>query len=55
MSDLLEKPDPPGEFECCESGCSSCVWDFYFDKLDEWKRQQSLLKEQAEQEASSDE
>ena len=30
-----EKPIPPGDFECCESGCSQCVWDIYFDELDQ--------------------
>lgn len=55
MNELLEKPEPPGDYECCESGCSSCVWDFYYDKLKEWKQQQALLKTQSEQKENADE
>ncbi|WP_415900995.1 oxidoreductase-like domain-containing protein [Neptuniibacter sp. QD48_11] len=39
-----EKPIPPGDFECCESGCSQCVWDIYFDELDQWKAEQKPKK-----------
>lgn len=44
MSEILEKPEPPGDYECCENACSPCVWDLYFEKLDEWKQQQAQLK-----------
>ncbi len=55
MSELLEKPEPPGAYDCCENGCSPCVWDVYSDKLTEWKRRQAELKAQAEKEAEADE
>ncbi|MGI1671420.1 MAG: oxidoreductase-like domain-containing protein [Neptuniibacter sp.] len=55
MSDILEKPKPPGEYECCENGCSPCVWDFYYEKLDEWKRQRGELKVKTEEGVVSDE
>lgn len=44
---MKEKPLPPGDFECCESGCSRCVWDVYLEDLQEWKRQQQQSKNQA--------
>lgn len=24
-----QPPEPPGENECCESGCEACVWTVY--------------------------
>ncbi|TLU67077.1 hypothetical protein FE810_01970 [Thalassotalea litorea] len=39
---LQDKPQPPGDGECCESGvCDPCVWDFYYKKLQQWRIQQS--------------
>ncbi len=40
MSDVDEKPQPPGDYECCESGCSVCVWDVYFEALRAWQEEQ---------------
>lgn len=54
MSEILEKPEPPGEYECCDNACSPCVWDSYFEKLDEWKQQRAELKAKAEEEVVSD-
>ncbi|WP_185967995.1 oxidoreductase-like domain-containing protein [Thalassotalea sp. PS06] len=40
----LEKPTPPGDGECCESGvCDPCVWDFYYKELQQWRIKQSEL------------
>ncbi|TBR44220.1 hypothetical protein CBF23_002525 [Marinomonas agarivorans] len=33
---MKEKPTPPEEWECCESNCSPCVWDSYYEELREW-------------------
>ena len=48
---MLEKPTPPGEYECCESGCEPCVWDIYYEDMREWKEAQEKLK--AAQESQS--
>ena len=32
----MEKPTPPEDWECCESECSPCVWDNYYEALREW-------------------
>jgi Oxidoreductase-like protein, N-terminal len=40
----MDKPIPPGDGECCESGCSPCVWDRYYDALRAWEAQQASLK-----------
>lgn len=37
---MTEKPTPPGEYECCESGCEPCVWDIYNDELKAWQAEQ---------------
>lgn len=41
---MREKPTPPGEYECCESGCEPCVWDLYYEDLREWQQEQAALK-----------
>ena len=40
-----EKPTPPANSECCESECSPCVWDTYFEELKAWNAEQAALKE----------
>ncbi|DBA74943.1 TPA: hypothetical protein ACH3X2_009270 [Trebouxia sp. C0005] len=41
---LLERPQEPGPEECCQSGCSLCVWDMYKDNLHEYRVQQAQLR-----------
>jgi hypothetical protein len=44
----MEEPQPPELGECCGSGCSPCVWDLYYDKLEKyenWKADQEKIKE----------
>ena len=38
---MMEKPTPPGEYECCEGGCEPCVWDLYYEDLARWKAEQA--------------
>jgi len=30
-------PERPGDSECCQSGCSPCVFDFYYEELEEYR------------------
>ena len=32
-------PEEPGPGECCESGCDPCVWDFYNQERDHYRRE----------------
>lgn len=54
MSELIVKPEQPGEFECCENGCSACVWDLYYEQLQAWNEQQARLKATEEEGQSDD-
>jgi hypothetical protein len=48
MPDIFkrEKPSPPIDGECCESGsCTPCVWDKYYAKLKVWRLEQVEIKE----------
>lgn len=47
---MKEKPTPPEEWECCESGCFPCVWDAYHDALREWNSEQKEQEEAQSQE-----
>ncbi|MFW1677772.1 oxidoreductase-like domain-containing protein [Pontibacter sp. JAM-7] len=40
MSVQENKPVPPGDNECCESGCTPCVWDTYYEDLQAWQNAQ---------------
>ncbi|WP_299198067.1 oxidoreductase-like domain-containing protein [uncultured Amphritea sp.] len=42
---IREKPTPPADYECCESACSPCVWDTYYEELNIWNAEQKALKE----------
>lgn len=44
---MTEKPTPPGEYECCESGCEPCVWDIYNDELKAWQAAQKAKEQEA--------
>jgi len=33
----MEKPTPPGDYDCCESGCEPCVWDIYHTEMNLWR------------------
>lgn len=40
----LDKPDPPGDYDCCEGGCEPCVWDSYREAMRIWKEAQLTEK-----------
>ena len=47
LEDLMEKPTPPGDYDCCESGCEPCIWDSYYAELAEyqaWERAEKAKK-----------
>ncbi len=50
---MIEKPTPPADGECCESECSPCVWDRYYEELRLWQ-QQEVARKAAEQASSAD-
>lgn len=41
MTDQNYRPVPPGDCECCENGCTPCVWDTYIEALNEWNAKQA--------------
>ncbi len=52
MENLIPKPHPPADDDCCGGGaCNPCVWDHYYAERKKWRLQQVKLKEkeQAEQ------
>lgn len=30
-------PERPHDSECCQSGCSPCVFDFYYEQMDDYR------------------
>lgn len=37
-ADLPKPPDEPHPDECCNRGCCPCIFDYYQDALDRWKK-----------------
>ena len=35
------RPRPPVQGECCERGCEDCVWEVYYQCLEQWQAAQS--------------
>ena len=44
MTKPIEKPQQPADCECCEAGCSPCVWDTYYEALKLWQEQEAKVK-----------
>lgn len=42
---MSERPLPPEDYECCESACDPCVWDIYYQELQQWQQEQQQLSE----------
>lgn len=34
-----EAPPPPGDNECCDSGCERCVWTIHAEAVVAWREQ----------------
>lgn len=45
MPDKNEMPQRPADSECCEAGCTPCVWDTYFEQMAEWQAAEVKRKE----------
>ena len=30
-------PEKPEDYECCQRGCSPCIFDYYWDALERWE------------------
>lgn len=45
MNIMNQKPVKPDDSECCGSGCKPCIFDIYEQKLKEWEKGISNLKE----------
>ncbi|KEA65492.1 hypothetical protein ADIMK_0449 [Marinobacterium lacunae] len=41
---MIEQPTPPQEGECCESECSPCVWDTYYEEMALWRQAEAERK-----------
>jgi hypothetical protein len=37
-ADLPQPPDEPHPDECCGRGCCPCIFDYYRDALERWKK-----------------
>jgi len=44
---MTPAPAKPEEWECCESSCTPCVWDTYYDDMREWKAAQKAAAQEA--------
>ncbi|MFD2167635.1 oxidoreductase-like domain-containing protein [Thalassotalea euphylliae] len=47
--EIIEKPTPPGENECCDSACTPCVWDIFYEKRRKWRIQEAERREKEKQ------
>lgn len=54
MSMTTQRPQPPGDNECCEGGCSPCVWDRFYDEMRDWQAEQAALKAKEVEAAKKD-
>ena len=37
VDDIPPKPEKPDPNECCGSGCVPCIFDYYYQRLEEWE------------------
>lgn len=43
---MSEEPTRPEEWECCESSCTPCVWDTYYEEMRTWKAAQKAAAQE---------
>jgi len=44
---VLTRPSEPGPEDCCQSGCTYCVWEIYQQDLEAFQDQERAKKEKA--------
>ncbi|KAJ7514206.1 hypothetical protein O6H91_23G033100 [Diphasiastrum complanatum] len=46
--EILEKvgtpPEKPLPGDCCGNGCTNCVWDMYFDELEQYNKRKEAMQ-----------
>lgn len=42
---MEEPPEKPMPGDCCGSGCVRCVWDVYYDELEEYNNRRKNVSE----------
>jgi hypothetical protein len=52
--DTLVPPVPPGDWDCCGSGCENCVWTLYQARLDAYNRAQAARSQRGSSDDPAD-
>lgn len=42
-ADLPQPPNKPADYECCNRGCSPCIFDYYWNALARWEERVRTL------------
>lgn len=37
-------PQPPTKNVCCENGCSNCVWNIYFNNMNDYRKKLEIYE-----------
>lgn len=49
----LEPPEKPLPGDCCGSGCVRCVWDVYYEELEEYNKSLASLNSDPDSKTSN--
>ncbi len=47
-NDIPPPPEKPTPQECCGSGCVPCIYDYYYDNLEQWEQQYGVTLQEYE-------
>lgn len=42
--DLPPEPEKPLDNDCCGAACDPCIWDVYYQRLQDWKMQKAAIE-----------